>query len=336
MLDGPLFVKKGATLTIPAGTVITAGQGFDKYLLVEQGAKIMVKGTAEKPVIMTGIEKRAGSWGGLIINGYAPLTSGQKSANTEINPEYPYGGDQPEDNSGSIEYLVLEYCGAQDNDNVEHNSLTLDGVGSGTKIANVFAYAGADDGVELFGGSVSVENFLAVDMDDDMFDVTQGWCGKLTNAYGIWRDGHVSTEKDPRGCEVDGNHDGNYPGDSHQSNFVMENVTIELAQAPSQDKGKFVNDVFKIRRGATAQIINALVKGQGQAENFINTTDKKGNGSLTITYNNQLTTPVFGKMIKTGAESEVIATEDKSLTGCDSALFGWTKYDFEKHTYNRK
>ena len=336
MLDGPLFVKKGATLTIPAGTVITAGQGFDKYILVEQGAKIMVKGTAEKPIVMTGVEKRAGSWGGLIINGYAPLTSGQKSANTEINPEYPYGGDQPEDNSGSIEYLVLEYCGAQDNDNVEHNSLTLDGVGSGTKIANVFAYAGADDGVELFGGSVSVENFLAVDMDDDMFDVTQGWCGKLTNAYGIWRDGHVSTEKDPRGCEVDGNHDGNYPGDSHQSNFVMENVTIELAQAPSKDKGKFVNDVFKIRRGATAKILNALVKGQGQAENFINTTDKKGNGSLTITYNNQLTTPVFGKMIKSKDAKEVDAKEDKSLKGCDSALFGWTKYDFEKHTYNRK
>ena len=336
MLDGPLFVKKGATLTIPAGTVITAGQGFDKYILVEQGAKIMVKGTAEKPVIMTGTEKKAGSWGGLIINGYAPLTSSQKTFPTEINPEYPYGGDKVEDNSGSIEYLILEYCGANKNDDTEHNSLTLNGVGSGTKIANVFAYMGADDGVEFFGGSVSVENFLSVDVDDDMFDVTQGWSGKLTNAYGVWRDGHVSTESDPRGIEVDGNHDGNHPGDSHQSNFVMENVTIELAQAPSGDKGHYANDIFKIRRGATAKIINALVKGQGQAENFINTTDKKGNGTLTITYNNQLTTPVFGKMIKYGEESEVNATEDKSLKGCDSALFGWTKYDFEKHTYNRK
>ena len=335
-IDGPVFVKKGASLTIPAGTILTAGQGFDKYILVEQGGKIFVKGTANKPVIMTSTKQEAGAWGGLIINGYAPLTSSQKSAKTEINNEYPYGGDKADDNSGSIEYLVLEYCGAAQNDDVEHNTLTLNGVGSGTKIENVFAYMGADDGVEFFGGAVSVKNFLAVDMDDDMFDVTQGWSGTLTNAYGIWRDGHVSTEKDPRGVEADGNHDGNYPGDSHQSNFVMENITIELAQASSQDKGKFVNDVFKIRRGATAKINNALVKGQGQAENFINTTDKKGDGKVTITYNNALETPVSGKLIKTNNDADVKATQDIKLKGCESSVFGWTKYDFEKHTYNRK
>ena len=336
MLDGPLFVKKGATLTIPAGTVITAGQGFDKYILVAQGGKINILGTADKPVTLTAKDKKAGAWGGLIINGYAPLTSSQKTFPTEINPEYPYGGDNPADNSGTITYLKLEYCGANKNDDVEHNTLTLNGVGSGTKISNIFAYMGADDGVEFFGGTVSVDNFLSVNMDDDMFDVTQGWSGKLTNAYGVWEDGLVSTEADPRGVEVDGNHDGNHPDDTHQSDFTIENITILLAQQPSDQKGHYANDVFKIRRGATAKIINALVKGQGQAENFINTTDKKGNGTLTITYNNQLTTPVFGKLIKYGAESEVNATEDKSLKGCDTALFGWTMYDFEKHTYNRK
>ena len=146
-LDGALFVKKGATLTIPAGTVITSETGFDKYILVEQGAKINIQGTAQSPVTLTAKDKKPGAWGGLVINGYAPLTSSQKSAKTEINPEYPYGGDNPADNSGSITYLKLEYCGAQSNDAVEHNSLTLNGVGSGTKISNIFAYMGADDGV---------------------------------------------------------------------------------------------------------------------------------------------------------------------------------------------
>ena len=97
-LQGSLIVKKGATLTIPAGTTITAKTGFDKYILVEQGAKIIVKGTASAPVTFTAEEKKPGAWGGLIINGYAPLTSSQKSAKTEINKEYPYGGDQPGDN----------------------------------------------------------------------------------------------------------------------------------------------------------------------------------------------------------------------------------------------
>lgn len=332
VLDAPLFVKKGATLTIPAGTIITAQSGFDKYILVEQGGKINVQGTADKPIIFTAEEKKAGTWGGLIINGYAPLTSGQKTANTEINNEYPYGGDKADDNSGSIEYLILEYCGAAQNDDVEHNTLTLNGVGSGTKISNVFAYMGADDGVEFFGGSVSVDNFLAVDMDDDMFDVTQGWDGTLSNAYGIWRDGHVSTEKDPRGVEADGNHDGNYPADEDQSDFVMKNITIELAQKPSEEKGQILDDVFKVRRGATATIENVLVKGQGKAKDFIDAHDGKGDGKLTISYNNQLTSPITGKPVSD--EGEVKATEDENLTGCDTSLFAWTKYDFEKHTYD--
>ncbi len=57
---------------------------------------------------------------------------------------------------------------------------------------------------------------------------------------------------------------------------------------------------------------------------------------MTITYNNALETPVSGKLIKTNNDADVKATQDIKLKGCDTALFGWTMYDFEKHTYNRK
>ena len=52
-LDGACIIKDGATLTIPAGTVITAQGGTTSYIAIAQGGKIMVEGTATAPVVMT-------------------------------------------------------------------------------------------------------------------------------------------------------------------------------------------------------------------------------------------------------------------------------------------
>ena len=50
-----------------------------------------------------------------------------------------------------ITYLVLGNTGARSSADVEHNGLTLNGVGNGTKIENLYIYDGADDGIEFFG-----------------------------------------------------------------------------------------------------------------------------------------------------------------------------------------
>ncbi|HOG20765.1 MAG TPA: hypothetical protein PKW37_10030, partial [Salinivirgaceae bacterium] len=129
-LVGPLIVEDGGVLTIPAGTTIKAKKGFGNYILVLQGGKINVNGTAEKPVTMTADIANAeqGHWGGLIINGKAPLADPSEVGSTEINSAYVYGGSDPNDNSGSITYLKLEYTGARSSADVEHNGLTLNGV----------------------------------------------------------------------------------------------------------------------------------------------------------------------------------------------------------------
>lgn len=126
-----------------------------------------------------------------------------------MNSAYTYGGNNPSDNSGVITYLILGNTGARSSADVEHNGLTLNGVGNGTKIENLYIYDGADDGIEFFGGSVNVKNLLVVNSDDDMFDFTQGYNGTLENAYGIWEVGYVSSESD-RGIEADGNLDGKF------------------------------------------------------------------------------------------------------------------------------
>lgn len=334
-LTGPVIVEDGGTLTIPAGTTIKAKKGFNSYILVLQGGKINVNGTAEKPVRMTADIDNAqpGYWGGLVINGRAPL-SGGTIGSTEISSSFQYGGNIPNDNSGRITYLILEYTGARSSADVEHNGLTLNGVGNGTIIENIFIPNGADDGVEFFGGTVNVKNLLVVNPDDDMFDFTQGYTGTLENAYGIWENGYTSTESDPRGIEADGNLDGNFPTQAGQSDFTVKNVTfdLKLAKAADTDVSNVTNkmqDVIKMRRGAKATIINALVKGSGTVIDLIDFSDGKGTGdnTSTISLTNSLTNTILGKVInpETGFPGANIVSGN---SGCPTSLFAWTNYSF--------
>lgn len=329
-ITGPVIVEDGGVLDIPAGTTIKAQKGFSNYILVLQGGKIYVRGTASQPVRMTADVDNAqqGYWGGLIINGKAPI-SGNGTGSTEINSAYVYGGDDAADNSGEITYLILEYTGARSSADVEHNGLTLNGVGNGTKIENVFVPNGADDAIEFFGGTVNVKNFLAVNPDDDMFDFTQGYSGTLENAYGIWDADYVSTEEDPRGIEADGNLDGLSPDEAGQSDFKVLNVTFDLRLAASQEEGFYMHDVIKVRRGAKATITNALVTGKGQAKDLIDMTDGKGNGNTTsdISLTNNLEAAVSGKEINP-ADGYADVKVEAGNTGCPTDIFGWTGYAF--------
>lgn len=332
MLNGPLIVESGGVLSIPAGTLIKAQKGFSSYILVLQGGKINVNGTADKPVKITSGETnpQSGDWGGLIINGRAPLAGGT-TGSTEINSAYTYGGDNASDNSGSINYLILEYTGARSSADVEHNGLTLNGVGSGTKIENIFVVDGADDGIEFFGGSVNVKNLFVVNSDDDMFDMTQGWNGTLENCYGIWEAGYSSSESDASGVEADGNFDGNFPDHTNQSNFTIRNMTIDLRLAASDDPTRQMNNVLKIRRGAKATIVNALVKGTGSVKSagaIVDMTDGKGSGDVTsaISITNQLTSSATE--YKFGTETFSNVKVESGNSGCTTSMFAWTGYNF--------
>ncbi|MCH5600248.1 hypothetical protein [Niabella ginsengisoli] len=333
-LTGSLKVKNGGKLRIPAGTVIKAEKGFDKYILVEQGGQIFVNGTAEKPVKMTSAAATPapGDWGGLVINGKAKISgaAGQTpTGTTEIDPTVPYGGGDDADNSGVIEYLTLEFTGSKSSADIEHNGLTLNGVGSGTKIENVYIPYSADDGVEFFGGAVNVKNILVVNSDDDMFDATQGWRGTLDNAYGVWQVNTIdptgksvpftSNEADPRGAELDGNLDGNTPADINQSNFKFQNITIVNKSAfPMQD-------AVKVRRGATAAITNLLVKGT-TCTDLIDLTDGKGTGNIATNISFKKDITVSGTEINLGTAIGATVTANAANTGASSSSFGWTGF----------
>ena len=184
IINSVVSVEDGATLTIPAGTSIvasTSSEATKTYIRINKGAKIDVQGTASNPVIMSSASGLSGSWGGLVIAGDAVSAAGVNAA-AEVD-QIPYGGENPEDNSGSIKYLIIKDAGAQINPESQYNGLSLYAVGSATVIENIAMLNGADDGVEFFGGSVSVENAYFENNEDDQIDWTEGWDGGVSNAY---------------------------------------------------------------------------------------------------------------------------------------------------------
>ena len=180
-LTGSYIVKSGATLTIPAGTQIISQVASNNYIAIEKGAEIGVQGTENLPVVMKSSAGNQGDWGGLVILGDALTTEGV-NATAEVGG-FVYGGTNTSDSSGNINYLVIKNAGAQINADSQYNGLTLYAVGSGTSINNVALVDGADDGVEFFGGSVSITNLYAENNQDDSVDWTEGWNGTLTNTY---------------------------------------------------------------------------------------------------------------------------------------------------------
>ena len=328
ILNGTVIIADGGRLNIPAGTTIKAREGFSSYLLVAQGGKLYADGTADKPIVFTANTSSpvSGYWGGVIINGKAPI-SGSKAdksdtALTEINNDYKYGGNVDNDCSGSLTYVKICYAGARSTADIEHNGLTLNGVGNGTKIENIYVLESADDAIEFFGGTVNVTNLLAVNPDDDMFDFTQGYCGTLKNCYGVWERDYTSTEADPRGIEADGNMDGLYPDHLRQSDFIVENMTIVNNAANTTDNVDRMQDVIKVRRGAKATIKNALVKGTGGTIDLIDMKDSKGAGDANSSINITNTLSITGGNKLNGDLNTLVESENN--TGADASLFGWT------------
>ena len=181
-LSGQFTVTDGVSLTIPAGTrIIADAGGSEVYIAVLKGAQIFINGNPSSPVVMSSANGIAGEWGGLTICGKATTTAGADSI-AEVGG-FIYGGSSDTDSSGNISYLQIVGTGAQINSESQYNGVSFYAVGSGTVVNNVAVINGADDGVEFFGGTVSVSNLYLENNDDDSIDWTEGWSGSVTNAY---------------------------------------------------------------------------------------------------------------------------------------------------------
>lgn len=185
-LEGIVKVPEGITLTIEAGATFTAKTSVGSSLVVLQGGKILAEGTASEPIVFTSDNKKPGDWGGVTLYGNAPIKAinGATRALSEDGNNVYYGGDNPNDNSGVLKYVRVEYGGKKIGDGTsETNSMTFYAVGAGTVLENLVSYKGTDDGYEFFGGTVSGKNLVSYGNYDDSFDWQDSWSGQSNSNW---------------------------------------------------------------------------------------------------------------------------------------------------------
>ena len=273
-LSGRVFIADGATLTIPAGTIIKAegGTGTDSsFICIARGGKIDAQGTADKPIIMTSVAddiqigqkngsnldaSNVGLWGGLLVLGKAPGSFKNDVVEYQIEgipaeeTNGLYGGNDPADNSGVINYLSIRHGGTSIGEDNEINGLTLGGVGTGTSISNVEVIGNQDDGIEFFGGTVNASNLLVWGQGDDGLDIDQSYSGTINNAIVI------ANSSSDHGLEIDG------PEGSMKGSFKLENIT--LIGDESAANGEYAD----FRKGALGSVNNLYAYGFQSGKDF--------------------------------------------------------------------
>lgn len=330
LVTGPVLMAAGTTLTIPAGMTLRAEPvGVNAYIAILPGAQIQANGTAANPIVLTSNANTpaSGNWGGLVICGKAPINStadgSDETATTEVGG-LSYGGNLPNDNSGSIQYMRIEYAGGAIDGNAELNGLSLYAVGDGTLIDYVQIYKGSDDGFEFFGGTVNASHLVVTDAEDDSIDWTEGFIGSLTDVYIVQNTG-VNHDS---GFEMDGfNTDFSNEG-GYFSAPTITNVTV----IGDGDSGR----AFRLRAGSRGIFSNVTVDNFGRG--FVIEDDEPGqatsqgvvDGDTSVTdifFAANVTNPFVAADLENAITMmDVIFGDAANATGTDFATWGanWT------------
>lgn len=116
-------------------------------------------------------------------SGAAPGTTAcERQTEGAVDPAL-YGGATNGESSGRMSYVQIRYSGYILSANSELQSLTLQGVGSGTQLDHIMSYNSSDDAVEVFGGHAHMKYFIAIGAEDDNLDTDVGT--KANFQYGI-------------------------------------------------------------------------------------------------------------------------------------------------------
>jgi len=207
----------GPTLTVEAGATL-AFQTSKDFVIINRGSQMFAVGSAAAPITFTSVSDVNGTvgpedvqqWGGMVINGFGVTNkcayTGTRGVDLAVDgechvdaegaaglDESQYGGDNDLDGSGRLEYVVVKHTGATVGNGDELNGISFGGVGSNTIVNNLEVYSTFDDGIEMFGGSFDINNFVALYVRDDAIDIDEGYSGSITNALVIQ-------------SETDGNH----------------------------------------------------------------------------------------------------------------------------------
>lgn len=260
-IKGAVTVISGVTLTVGAGTTVLADTSTLSYLKVNRGGTLNAIGTAAAPIVFTSgaaVGSRSPSdWGGIVIHGKSATnqtTSVNFAADTEIFTG-PYGcGDtgnactgtpalSNDDNSGTLQYVRIEFAGREIASGKEFNGLFLAGVGKGTTIDHIQVHRGSDDGIEIFGGAVDIRHAILTNNQDDQFDLDEGWRGIAQYVVAaVPKDGDQGIEYDGVGADA-----------NRSTNAPFSNFTIVGSV------GKTIEGAISVRASGTMSLYNSYL-----------------------------------------------------------------------------
>jgi hypothetical protein len=266
VLQGQINVS--GVINIAAGTVIKGDKVTKGTLVIVPGGKINAIGTAAKPIVFTsrldpGL-RAPGDWGGLVIVGKAPVN--QSSATVEgLSNAVDYGTSaiatrDAADNSGTMQYVRIEFAGIALQPDKEINGLTMCAVGSGTTIDHIQVSYSGDDSFEWFGGNVNAKHLIAYLGLDDDFDVDYGYSGNVQFGLSV-RNPRVADVSSSNGFESD--NDGSGSAANPKTSAVFSNMTLIGPYKTTADKD--VNSMYgaamHLRRNTSISIFNSVFAG---------------------------------------------------------------------------
>jgi len=216
-----LSADTNVNLTIAAGAIVFGGTG-QSWLAVNRGNRLTAVGSATQPIIFTSRDNilglnddnSQGQWGGVVLLGRGRTTDctvgtvagGTCERQTEGAPDPArFGGADDTYNAGRISYAQFRFSGFILGANVELQSLTPSGIGSGTTLDHIQTFNSSDDGSEFFGGQAGMKYYIATGADDDSLDVDTGARLDVQHALLIQRPGggDALMEIDSNGNEAD-------------------------------------------------------------------------------------------------------------------------------------
>lgn len=279
ILKGLVYMVGNHTMTVEAGTMVKGSfSGTDvAALIITRGSKLIAIGTPSEPIIFTSASPnpQSGDWGGIVLCGKAGIntsyngTAGLYQVEGGIDNANGDGlagsGDAavpaaiPTDNSGTLQYLRIEWAGYAYQPDKEINSLTMAGVGSGTTIDHIEVTYAKDDAYEWFGGNVNCKYLIAYKTQDDDFDTDNGFSGKIQFGL-IIRDSLIADISTSEAFESDNNSSGTTA--TPKTTAVFSNVTAIGPRATLSNVG---SSLFRagaqIRRNSGISIYNSIIMG---------------------------------------------------------------------------
>ncbi|MBC9911366.1 hypothetical protein [Chitinophaga varians] len=354
-LDGLVYVANNAVMTIEPGTVIKGIKGvpggpFDPGtpgggLIITRGARLLAQGTAADPIIFTSgdMVPKSGDWAGVAIIGRAPTNHLSAVSLPGIGgvpmADISYGGPSnnvPNDSSGILRFVRIEYAGYELSPDNSLSGLTLAGVGNGTTLDFIEVYKSRTDGFGISGGTFNASHLLAIDPQDDMFDISDGYTGTITYTLGI-ADLSRADRSQSNGFECDNNANGYAAApNTHPVINYATIVGLPTAAAASitngmpSGTGKY-GRAAHMRRNAEFSVSNSIFLGFNYGVSLDyqrptsgdNTKTKYDNGVSTLT-NNYVHAYIYPYLTELNFTSFVpftpLGTTNKSYVNADPNL----------------